>query len=197
MADTTLRESFVTGSACAVYAVCANAEAQCWACVFPSEGMRPSEYVPRDPTIEHPITTALKAARKADRKRAKQSDASRRGTANRRKGQRVERDFAKLTGGQRVPLSGALRGNLSNDVALPPSLGSLKVEVKYRSSGLATLYKWVLDEVERPDAVVVKMPNQPFLVIQTYAQWEAGRQPSPVDLKKLAEAQRLLEEAIP
>ncbi len=133
MADATLRESFVTGSACAVYAVCANAEAQCWACVFPSEGMRPSEYVPRDPAIEHPITTALKAERKTDRKRAKQSEASQRGKANRRKGQRVERDFAKLTGGQRVPLSGALRGELSNDVALPPSLGSLKVEVKARA----------------------------------------------------------------
>lgn len=198
MPDATLRESFVTGSACAVYATCANAEAQCWACVFPSEGMRPSEYVPRDPAIEHPITTALKAERKADRKRAKQSDASRRGKANRRKGQRVERDFAKLTGGARVPLSGALRGNLSNDVALPPSLGGLKVEVKARANGTGfkTLYDWLLDEVECPDALVLKADNRPFLVVQTYAQWEAGRQPSPVDLKKLAEARRLLEEAL-
>jgi len=193
LGDATLRESFATGEGCQVKDACRNYPAQCWACVFPSEGLRPSEYVPRDPAIEHPITTALKAERAATRKIAKRSEAAQRGKANRRKGQRVERDFAKLSGGQRVPLSGALRGELSNDVALPDGL---KVEIKYRTSGLTTLYKWVLDEAEKPDAVVVKAPNQPFLVIQTYEQWAAGRQPSPVDLKKLQTALRLLEEAI-
>jgi hypothetical protein len=55
--------------------------------------------------------------------------ARRRGRASRQKGARVERAFAKLTGGQRVPLSRALRGSLTNDVALPDGL---RVEVKAR-----------------------------------------------------------------
>lgn len=184
------------GNGCSVAANCANAGMQCWACAFPEGGLTPTEYLPRDPKVVHPETTARLAARKLARKAAKQSEAAKRGAASRRKGQRVERDFAKLAGGARVPLSGALRGNLSNDVNLPPDLGGLSVEVKYRSSGLSTLYKWVLDAVEKPDAVVVKAPNQPFLVIQTYDQWAAGRQPAPVDLKKLGEAMRMMEEAI-
>ena len=188
--------AFQTGDACDVRLNCRQYPAQCWACTWPDEGLRPSEYVPRDPKIEHPLTVQLKKDRAQARKQQKQSEASKRGKASRRKGQRVERDFAKLAGGTRIPLSGALRGSLSNDVALPPELGGLKVEVKYRTSGLSTLYKWVLDDVEKPDAVVVKAPNQPFLVIQRYDQWAAGRQPAPVDLKKLAEGLRLIEEAM-
>ncbi len=119
-----------------------------------------------------------------------------RGRANRRKGQRVEREFAKLTGGRRIPLSGALRGSLSNDVALPPELGSLKVEVKYRTAGFKLLYRWVLDADEQPDAVVLKAPAQPFLVVQTYDRWVAGRHPLPLDVDKVKTAQRLLADAL-
>lgn len=187
---------FETGDACLVREGCRNYPAQCWACVWPEEGLRPSEYVPRDPQVEHPLTTQLKKERATRRKAAKQSEASRRGKASRRKGQRVERDLAKRSGGSRIPLSGALRGNLSNDVAFPPELGGLKVEVKSRADAWKVLYRWVLDDVEKPDAVVLKADNKPFLVVQTYDTWAAGRQPAPVDLKKLAEAMRLLEEAI-
>lgn len=193
MADVSI---FETGDACAVRGNCRQYPARCLGCFFPEDALGPTQYLPRDPKIEHPLTTQLKAERATRRKAQKRRAASQRGKANRRKGQRVERDFAKLTGGQRIPLSGALRGTLSNDVALPPELGGLKVEVKYRSAGLATIYKWVLDAVEKPDAVVVKAPNQPFLVIQRYDQWAAGRQPAPVDLKKLAEGLRLIEEAV-
>lgn len=179
-----------------VAANCRQRDVACWHCVWPEEALAPTEYLPLDRTAKVPSVAARRQARTQGRREARRSEASRRGRANRRKGQRVERDFAKLTGGARIPLSGALRGNLSNDVALPPELGGLKVEVKYRSRGLATIYQWVLDAVEKPDAVVVKAPNQPFLVIQTYEAWAAGRQPAPVDLKKLAEARRLLEEAL-
>lgn len=48
----------------------------------------------------------------------------------------------------------------------------------------------------KPDALILKADNKPFLVVQTYEMWAAGRQPAPVDLKKLADAMRLLEEAI-
>ncbi len=196
MPDEFLQVPFGTGDGCLVRENCRHYSAQCWACTWPEDALRPIYYLPRDPQIEHPQTTVLKAQRAARRKAVKQSEASKRGRASRRKGQRVEREFAKLTGGARVPLSGALRGNLSNDVALPPDLGSLKVEVKYRTSGLSTLYKWVLDDVENPDAVVVKAPNQPFLVIQKYDVWAAGREASPVDLKRLREGIDLIISAI-
>lgn len=54
----------------------------------------------------------------------------------------------------------------------------------------------MLDDAEKPDAVVLKADNKPWLVVQTYAQWEAGRQASPIDLKKFQAAMRLLEEAM-
>lgn len=184
---------FLIGDACEVRTNCANAEARCWSCAWPEDGLRPSEYLPRDPKIEHPLTTQLKQERATRRKAQKRSEASKRGKANRRKGQRVEREVAKLTGGQRVPLSGALRGSLSNDVALPDGLS---VEVKARANGWIELYRWVLDDVEKPDAVFLKADNKPFLVVQTYDRWQAGRQPAPVDLKKLAEGLRLIEEAM-
>lgn len=187
---------FATGDGCAVRANCRQYPAQCWACVWPAEGLRPSEYLPRDPKVEHPRTTQLKAERATQRKAAKRSEASQRGKANRRKGQRVERDFAKLTGGERVPLSGALRGNLSNDVSLPAALGGLSVEVKARRDGFTTIYNWLLDDVEKPDALILKADNKPFLVVQTYEMWAAGRQPVHVDLAKVSEALKLLEAAL-
>ncbi len=187
---------FETGEACAVYPNCANAGMQCWACTFPEDALAPTEYLPRDPKILHPETQSRLAARKLARKEKKQSEASKRGKASRRKGQRVERDFAKLTGGARVPLSGALRGTLSNDVNLPPELGGLSVEVKARRDGWKELRRWLEDEVEKPDAVVLKPDNGPWIVCQLYPQWAAGREASPVNLKKLAEAMKLLQEAI-
>ena len=196
MPDEFLQVPFVTGDGCLVRENCRHYSAQCWACTWPEDALRPIYYLPRDPQIEHPQTTVLKAQRAARRKMAKQSVASKRGRASRRKGQRVERELAKLSGGQRIPLSGALRGNLSNDVALPLDLGSLKVEVKARADSWKEIYRWILDDVEKPEALILKADHKPFLVVQTYDQWAAGRQPLTVDVKKLAEAMRLLEEAL-
>ena len=196
MPDEFLQVPFVTGDGCLVRENCRHYSVQCWACTWPEDALRPIYYLPRDPQIEHPQTTVLKAQRAARRKMAKQSVASKRGRASRRKGQRVERELAKLSGGQRIPLSGALRGNLSNDVALPQDLGSLKVEVKARADSWKEIYRWILDDVEKPEALILKADHKPFLVVQTYDQWAAGRQPLTVDVKKLAEAMRLLEEAL-
>jgi len=168
MSDATLRESFETGEACAVYRHCANAEAQCWACVFPSEGLRPSEYVPRDPTIEHPMTTALKAERKADRKRAKQSEASRRGKQSRATGIDGERTVAKLTGGHRQPGSGAFGGSLSNDVVANGTLGHQQIEAKYGLSyPLKSAYNWLA----KWDVVFV-VGQQTSFFLTTFERWE-------------------------
>lgn len=187
---------FQTGDECLVHDNCRQYPAQCLGCYFPEDALGPTQYIPRNKTIEHPLTTQRKAARATRRKEAKRSEASQRGKASRRKGQRVERDFAKLTGGQRIPLSGALRGNLSNDVALPAALGGLKVEVKARADSWKELYRWILDDIEKPDALILKADNKPYLVVQVYEVWAAGREASPVDLKKLGEAMRMLEEAV-
>jgi hypothetical protein len=89
------------------------------------------------------------------------------GKSQRDKGQRREREFAKLVGGIRVPLSGAQEG-YSNDVI---GLG-LEWEVKGRKSGFKTLYDWVLDERENPDAVAIKVDNKPWLVCMTLDQFK-------------------------
>lgn len=151
---------------------CRNAPARCLECLWPEDAVAPTQYLPRTPAHPHPVVVAAKDARRRARQTAKRTDAARRGRANRRKGQRVERDFAKLAGGARVPLSGALRGSLTNDVALPDGL---RVEVKSRADGFRELYRWVLDEAEKPDAVVLKADHQPFLIVQTYAAWQASR----------------------
>jgi hypothetical protein len=88
------------------------------------------------------------------------------GKSQRDKGQRREREFAKLIDGHRVPLSGAQEG-YSNDVI---GLG-LEWEVKARKTGFKTLYDWVLDERENPDAVALKVDNKPWLVCMTLDQF--------------------------
>ena len=84
------------------------------------------------------------------------------GKSQRDKGARREREFAKLIGGSRVPLSGAMDG-YSNDVK---GLG-LEWEVKARKSGFKTLYDWIEDKRENPDAVALKVDNKPWLVCMT------------------------------
>ncbi|GIN88691.1 hypothetical protein J6TS2_50770 [Heyndrickxia sporothermodurans] len=85
------------------------------------------------------------------------------GKSQRDKGARRELEFAKLTGGTKVPLSGALGGEYSNDV----KAFGLNFEVKSRKTGFKTLYDWVLDEREKPDAVALKVDRQPWLVCMT------------------------------
>lgn len=84
------------------------------------------------------------------------------GRKSKQKGNRREREFAKLIGGTRVPLSGAVEG-YTNDVK---GLG-LEWEVKARKSGFKMLHDWLEDERERPDAVALKIDNKPWIVCMT------------------------------
>lgn len=84
------------------------------------------------------------------------------GLKSRDKGQRREREFAELIGGLRVPLSGAQKG-YANDVE---GMG-LSWEVKARKDGFKTIYDYVLDEREKPDAVALKADRKPWLVVMT------------------------------
>jgi len=83
------------------------------------------------------------------------------GKASRDKGNRREREFARLIGGRRTPLSGAVNG-YPNDVE---GLG-MKFEVKARKDGFKQIYKWLLSE-DKPDALALKADRKPWLVVMT------------------------------
>lgn len=82
------------------------------------------------------------------------------GKSQRDKGQRREREFAKLIGGHRVPLSGA-QEHYGNDVI---GMG-LKFEVKARKEGFKQIYDWINDEREKPDALALKADRKDWLVV--------------------------------
>lgn len=82
------------------------------------------------------------------------------GRKSKQKGNRREREFARLIDGIRVPLSGAQTG-FENDVE---GLG-IRWEVKARKNGFQTLYKWLEDEREKPDALALKADRKPWLVV--------------------------------
>lgn len=90
------------------------------------------------------------------------------GKASRDKGSRREREFCELTGGKRVPLSGAAGGQFSNDVILP---NGKSVEVKARKDGFKELYNWILDEREKPDMLALKADRKPWLVVMTLEEY--------------------------
>ena len=80
------------------------------------------------------------------------------GRRSKAKGNRTEREFAKLIGGERVPLSGAVGGKYSGDV-----IGlSLTWECKARKDGFKQLYKWLDGE---NDALAIKADRKEWLVV--------------------------------
>lgn len=81
------------------------------------------------------------------------------GKASRDKGGRGEREFAKLIGGVRVPLSGAQEG-FKGDVK---GLG-MSWEIKRRRDGFKQLYAWLEDEREQPDAVAMRADRKDWIV---------------------------------
>lgn len=86
------------------------------------------------------------------------------GKTSQRKGAGGEREFAKLTGGVRIPLSGSMAENgeeFANDVKLP---NGMKAEVKRFKAGEKTLYGWVMDEREKPDVVAFRADRMPWIV---------------------------------
>lgn len=80
------------------------------------------------------------------------------GRASRRKGTEAEREFARLVGGVRVPLSGSAGGEFAGDV-IWPGLG--RGEVKRRANGFALLYRWLEDR----DWLAVRSDRKNWLVI--------------------------------
>jgi Holliday junction resolvase len=79
------------------------------------------------------------------------------GKAQREKGNRAEREFARLIGGERVPLSGAAGGSYTGDVI---GLG-LKWECKVRGNGFKQLYGWLKGK----DALAIKADRKGWLAV--------------------------------
>ena len=73
--------------------------------------------------------------------------------APRPKGDLCEREFARLTGGVRAPLSGTAGGDFAGDVQV---LG-LTWEVKARGDGFHQLYAWLAAH----DALALKADRKP------------------------------------
>ncbi|MDQ0417903.1 Holliday junction resolvase [Croceifilum oryzae] len=79
------------------------------------------------------------------------------GKMQRDKGLRAEREFAKLIGGERVPLSGSAGGSYTGDV-----IGlNLKWECKVRGDGFKLIYAWL----ENNDALAIKADRKPWLAV--------------------------------
>src|SRR5690606_24385478 len=81
------------------------------------------------------------------------------GRRSKRKGSRAEREFAKLIGGERVPLSGSAGGSYIGDVV---GLG-MTFECKARKDGFKMLYGWL--DGEGVDALALKADRKEWLVV--------------------------------
>jgi len=128
-----------------------------------------SEYQPRDRSIPWPATATRVAAAHAARAAARQTPAAVRGRRAARKGRRLEQEAARVFGGQRVPLSGALDG-LANDVVFP---NGWRAEVKGRAQGFAWLYAALATHAW----VVVRDGTGRDLYAVTGDQWRLGFPP--------------------
>lgn len=80
------------------------------------------------------------------------------GRKPKRKGDDAEREFARLVGGRRVPLSGSAGGDWAGDVEWP---GVGRGEIKRRKDGFKQLYKWLGNK----DFLAVRADKRGWLVI--------------------------------
>ncbi|SDY22579.1 hypothetical protein [Thermoactinomyces sp. DSM 45892] len=86
------------------------------------------------------------------------------GRSQRDKGLRAEREFAKLIGGERVPLSGAAGGSYTGDV-----IGlNCRWECKVRGNGFKQIYGWL----EGNDALAIKADRKEWLVVMPISQFK-------------------------
>jgi len=142
---------------------CLNMPHCCWYC----EDW--SNYRPLNRNIKSPRQERIKAERKAAKKALKASEESKRGKRAKRKGYRAEKKVAELMNGERVPLSGALRGKYSNDVVAD----GLQWEVKARKDGWKEIRKWLDDPVEKPDGVILVPDREAPIVCMRLNKFQA------------------------
>lgn len=143
---------------CPVFENCKAAGKHCPYCV------NGSEYRPIDKKILFPAIAERARERKEAKKEHRASKSYRTGRRSNQKGKRREREIAKLLGGERVPLSGALDGH-PNDVILP---NGWRTEVKARHEGLGILYTWMADA----EVVAFREPGEPWLFALTLTRFK-------------------------
>lgn len=84
------------------------------------------------------------------------------GRSQKQKGNRREREFARLINGTRIPLSGAAKHAGQEHTGDVDGLG-LRWEVKARKDGFKTIYKWL--EQDGVDALALKADRKEWLVV--------------------------------
>lgn len=97
------------------------------------------------------------------------------GKASRDKGASFEREIVNWhraigVPAERIPLSGAVKGNYAGDLRLGPTLGMV-AECKRRARGFGTLYD-ALDQ-DGADLLFVRDDRKPALVVLPMATYEA------------------------
>ena len=96
------------------------------------------------------------------------------GRSSKVKGAGYEREIVNSLRGmgceaERIPLSGAVKGNYSGDLRVGPSLGWI-AECKRRKQGFTTLYNAL--EQDGADILFVRDDHKPTLVVLPMDRWE-------------------------
>ena len=97
------------------------------------------------------------------------------GKASRDKGANFEREIvnwhrARSVPAERIPLSGAVKGNYAGDLKVGPTLGMV-AECKRRARGFGALYAAL--EQDNSDILFVRDDRQPALVVMPMETYEA------------------------
>ena len=98
-----------------------------------------SEYQPANRAVLFPSVVARKEERRMAKIAHRRSPEYSRGKRSHRKGRRLEQELARLVGGHRVPLSGALDGH-PNDVV---AKNGWRLESKGRGDEFGSLFRWL------------------------------------------------------
>lgn len=141
---------------------------QCWICE------NYNLYRPQDKKILSPAQIEKKEKRKTEKKEKKASDASKRGRAAKRKGYTGENEIVKLLQkydipAERVPLSGALKGNLAGDINTIIHGKKKKIESKRRKDGFKELYKFL--EQDDCDYIFMRADRKGWIVAMPFEEF--------------------------
>jgi len=141
---------------------------QCWICE------EYKMYRPKNIRILSPAQIERREKRKQDKKEKRASEASKRGKAAKRKGYTGENEIVKLLSkydipAERVPLSGALKGNLAGDINTIIAGKEKKIESKRRKDGFKELYKFL--EQDGCNYIFMRADRKDWIVAMTFEEW--------------------------
>lgn len=157
-------------SDCSVKENCSSLEKEmCWYC------KDYSLYDAINPKIKSPAQIAKKLEKQIAKKDKKESTASQRGKRAKKKGYEGENEIVHLLEkyniqAKRIPLSGALKGDLSGDIKCTiPNIGDKKIESKRRKDGFKEDYKYL--EQDECDYVFKRADRKGWIVEMRFEEW--------------------------